>query len=259
MDEMIFYLENHLTEPINYRKLSLIVGLPPYILQRVFCFITGMSIAEYVRKRKLSKAYEDLLTRNFTISDLSYKYGYSSNSSFSRAFKRYFHLLPKEAIKQNKRLAYSKLVFSENIIKSELFSYAIEKMDSLVLYGKKVSISDDYYPQQIHEFYSYLCKSGLLDVFKKNIWYGLTLIENGKCYYFVGSKKNIPNLEKIEVPLSKYLFLDDIIGKQNEIVKKEIELHCSYLPSTSYSDLESKIYELEIYNKDKCMIGIPVL
>ncbi len=71
LDQMIQYIEKNLTETVDYLKLSRIVGLPPYILQRVFHFITGMTIMEYIRKRRLSKAYESLSRGEQTVTELA--------------------------------------------------------------------------------------------------------------------------------------------------------------------------------------------
>lgn len=258
LDEMITYIENHLTEPINYKMLSLIVGLPPYILQRVFHFITNMTIKDYIRKRRLSKAYEDLLKGDYTITEIALTYGYSSNSSFCRAFKKHFDCLPKEIKRKNEGSAFPKILFNKNIIDENFFRYKIKKVESLILYGKRIEINEDYYASQIYQFYNDLEAEGFLKALKENIWYGATLIENGKEYYFVGSTKFFSALEKIEIKESKYLMIDNVSDKQNDIVNTEIKLHSSYLPSTNYIPYSSNLYELEIYKHGNCTIAIPI-
>lgn len=258
LDEMINYIENHLLEPVNYKKLSQIVGLPPYILQRVFQFSTNMTISDYVKKRKLSKAYENLLNGYDSITEIAFKYNYSSTSSFSRAFKKYFNCLPKEVHRKNMVEAFPKLMFNQNIINEKSFQYKIEKLDSLILYGKKIEINEEYYASQIYQFYNSLEKDGILKVLEENTWYGATIIEDEKEYYFVGSREFLPNLEKLEIQELKYLFIDDIPKEQNDIINAEVKLHNSYLPSTSYTQYPSIIYELEIYNNNNCTIAIPI-
>lgn len=258
LDEMLNYIECHLTDPINYKELSKIVGLPPYILQRIFHFITDMSISDYVRKRKLSKAYEELLRGKDSITEIALKYGYSSNSSFCRTFKKYFNCLPKETKNKKEIIAFPKLSFKENIIDSNSFQYQIKEIESLILFGKKIEINDDYYASQIYQFYNNLEAEGFLKTLKENIWYGATIIENGKEYYFVGSPRFFPTLEKIEIKESKYLIIDNISEKQNDIINTEIKVHNSYLPSTNYTLCSSNLYELEIYKQENCKIAIPI-
>ena len=56
LNQMIKYIEEHLTENIEYKELAKIVGISEYNLQRIFVFLTNMSISEYIRKRRLSRA-----------------------------------------------------------------------------------------------------------------------------------------------------------------------------------------------------------
>ena len=62
------------------------IGVSEYSLQRIFMFITDLSLSEYIRKRRLSRAFEELKTSDIKIIDLSIKYQYESSISFSRAF-----------------------------------------------------------------------------------------------------------------------------------------------------------------------------
>lgn len=68
---MIKYIEENLTENIEYKELSKIVGISEYNLQRIFIFLTNISLSEYIRKRRLSKAFEELKTTDIKIIDLA--------------------------------------------------------------------------------------------------------------------------------------------------------------------------------------------
>lgn len=259
LDEMIEYIENNLSENISANDLSKIVGLPPYILQRVFNYITGTTITEYIKRRKLSKAYEELYKNELSITEIAFKYGYSSNSSFSRAFKKLFKILPKEVRRRGKIIAYPKLSFQESIIKQDSFKYQILKLNEMVLYGYKCEINTEYYSSQIFQLYSQLEKEQILEKMKKGTWYGITFKENDKEYYFIGSFKRFANSKKLIIPKLTYLMIKDIELDQNSIIKEEIKFHNCYLPSTSYISKKDYLYELEIYNKDlNCAIALPI-
>ena len=81
LNEMVEYIEDNLTEEIDYKQLAKIVGISEYSLQRIFMFLTNISIAEYIRKRRLSKAFEELKTSNIKIIDLAVKYCYDNSVS----------------------------------------------------------------------------------------------------------------------------------------------------------------------------------
>jgi len=107
-------------------------------------------------------------------------------------------------------------------------------MDELTLYGQKREINDKHYVTQIYQFYSKLEKEGRLAILKKGTWYGITIINNNKEYYFVGNTTYIPNLERITIPKSKFLIINGTSINQKDIVKTEIKMHNCYLPSTNY-------------------------
>lgn len=259
LDQMIQYIEKNLTEPVDYLKLARMVGIPPYILQRVFHFITGMTIMEYIRKRRLSKAYEFLSKGEKTVTELAFLYCYSSSSSFSRAFKKYFGISPKKVRKSKKVMSFPKIVFKENLISEDFFSYQILNLEEVTLYGKKCEIDDENYVSQIYQLYSFLEQEQLLQRFKKEVWYGITIVEKDKTYYFVGSDKKYPNLEKYRIPKSKYILVDVMSAKQKDIVSTEIKMFQSFLPSTDYQyQEESSLYELEIYNRENCSVALPI-
>ena len=60
-NELINYIEDNLCEDINYKKLSQILGVNEYTMHRIFLFITNYTLAEYIRKRRLSMAALDLV------------------------------------------------------------------------------------------------------------------------------------------------------------------------------------------------------
>ena len=59
----------------------------------------------------------------------------------------------------------------------ESFSYQILNLDEITLCGKKCGIDDGNYVSQIYQFYNYLEKEQLLQQFKKENWYGITIVE----------------------------------------------------------------------------------
>lgn len=86
LNSMIQRIEENLTQKIEYRELAKILGTSSYTLQRIFVFLTGITLTEYIRKRRLSKAAEELVLTDIKIIDLSLKYQYDSPIAFSNAF-----------------------------------------------------------------------------------------------------------------------------------------------------------------------------
>ena len=100
LNQMVKYIEENLTRNIEYKKLAKIVGVSEYNLQRIFVFLTNMSLAEYIRKRRLSMSAIDLIEGKEKIIDIAIKYNYESSQAYSRALKKMMGFEPSN-IKNN--------------------------------------------------------------------------------------------------------------------------------------------------------------
>lgn len=101
LNKMIQYIENNLKNNIDINDLSKLVGVSSNSLQRIFSFLTEMSIVEYIKKRRLSKAFEEIKTTNLKIIDIAFEYQYNSAISFDRSFKKAFGITPMECREKN--------------------------------------------------------------------------------------------------------------------------------------------------------------
>jgi len=90
----IDYIEDHLCDDLSLEDIASQSGFSLKHLYRIFPRLTGMTIKEYVRFRRLSKAALDIRDGNEKILDVSIRYGYSSQEAFSRAFKELFSIFP---------------------------------------------------------------------------------------------------------------------------------------------------------------------
>ena len=70
LNTTIEYIENHLTEKIDYEQLAKIAGCPSYHFQKTFLYMTNISLSEYIRKRRISLAAVDLQTGEDKIIDI---------------------------------------------------------------------------------------------------------------------------------------------------------------------------------------------
>lgn len=98
-DDVILYLEKIIFDgcEIDYNEISKIAGSPAALFQRIFIFVSGISISDYVRKRRLTLAGHDLKDHDLSVLDAAIKYGFQSNSAFTRAFKEFHGITPSEA------------------------------------------------------------------------------------------------------------------------------------------------------------------
>ena len=89
---------------IDEKEIEEIAGCSYAFFQKVFSYINGISLSEYIRLRKLTFAGYDLKGSCIRIAEVSNRYGYESPTSFTKAFRRFHGVSPREARKHETRL-----------------------------------------------------------------------------------------------------------------------------------------------------------
>lgn len=136
MNDVVGYIEKNLTQPIQYESLARIVGCSVYEFSRIFSFLAGMSISEYIRRRRLSQAVFDIQSGNEKIIDIALKYCYESPTAFTRAFKELHGVTPSGVQKGGVPLrTYSPIFFILTIEGGNAMNFRIEHKDSFRIMG----------------------------------------------------------------------------------------------------------------------------
>ncbi|EIT86284.1 Transcriptional regulator (AraC/XylS family) protein [Fictibacillus macauensis ZFHKF-1] len=104
--ETIQYIDSHLEQPFSLELLAQRVHFSPFHFHRVFLAMTGVTVMEYVRKRRLEKAAWLLHHSEEKVIDVALCCGFSSQQVFQRAFKQRFGLTPRH-FRNRKSLADS--------------------------------------------------------------------------------------------------------------------------------------------------------
>ena len=127
IQQAICYMEEHICENINYTEVAKSVHMSNYNFHRAFSFIVGMTANEYIRKRRLTLAAKELQTTNISVIDATYKYGYESPESFSKAFSRFHGSTPKQAKQKGAKLhLFNHLVIKIILEGGSIMDYRIE-------------------------------------------------------------------------------------------------------------------------------------
>lgn len=106
----IEYIENNLNKKIELQEIANKAFLSKYHFHRIFHATIGESVAEYVRRRRLIEAANELLNTENKIIDIALNYQFSTQESFTKAFKKFYGIPPKEFRKNkaNVTLLHSK-------------------------------------------------------------------------------------------------------------------------------------------------------
>lgn len=90
-------LDRHMAdEEFNVEQLSEEMYMSRTQIHRKLRAITNMSTTQYVKHYKLKKAYKDLKAHTGTVSEIAYRYGFSSPAYFSRVFHEIYGMKPSD-------------------------------------------------------------------------------------------------------------------------------------------------------------------
>ncbi len=96
-NDVMNYIYKYIDTNINIDELSIELNISKFHLHRIFKDEFGKNIYESIKSIRLQKASNLLITNKYsTITDIAQMTGYSSQTSFLRAFKERFEMTPKE-------------------------------------------------------------------------------------------------------------------------------------------------------------------
>lgn len=135
LNKAINYIEEHLTEEINIEDIAQIACCSSYHFQRMFAYMSDMTLSEYIRKRRMSLAAAALQDPESKVIDVGMTYGYASPTAFNRAFKGIHGVAP-SAVKEGHIVkAFPPISFKMTIKGADEMNYRIEKKEAFRVVG----------------------------------------------------------------------------------------------------------------------------
>lgn len=136
MNNAMAYIEKHLCDKTDYEQIARVACCSPYHFQRMFTFLSGVTLSEYIRRRRMTLAAFDLLGSDIKIIDLAYQYGYESPEAFTRAFQSLHGLSPTAARKRGAPIkAYPRISLQLTVKGGSEMYYKIIERPAFQVYG----------------------------------------------------------------------------------------------------------------------------
>ena len=92
--KLVNYVEDHICENPSLSEISAHIGYSSYYCSEQFHRVAGMTIREYIQKRRLAMAAVELRDTGVPIVDIALKYGFSDQTTFTRSFKSVYGCAP---------------------------------------------------------------------------------------------------------------------------------------------------------------------
>lgn len=277
MRSAINYIEAHLIEPYDIEAIAKVAYSSEFHFQRLFHMLTGLTVADYVRRRRLTLAAQDLMSGKEKVIDIAFKYGYDTPESFSKAFRRTHGVSPSTVKKGGTLLkAYAPISFQISIKGDQNMEYSIVKKEAfkLVGKGKRVTSINGENLKIIPKFWEECHGSGFVDKLCQQLGPLGTL---GVCMdfkedmteftYFIGIEKPalpMDDLEEVVIPEANWAIFESIGPMPEAIQKVWSRIFSEWFPATGYEHAEGP--ELEVYYDGKpddpnyrCEVWIPII
>lgn len=144
LSKAVEYIEDNLDGEISYEKAAGIACCSAYYFQRMFSYVAGIPLSEYIRRRRMTQAAFELQTKEVRVLDVALKYGYTSPTSFNRAFQSVHGISPVSARSQGSMLqAYPPMKFSVKVAGGNAMSYRVEEKEAMRICGVRMALTQD--------------------------------------------------------------------------------------------------------------------
>lgn len=100
VERVMNYVQENLASDLSLKRIAAYAGFSPVYFHNCFKASTGLTFREYVEEQRIKKAANMLITTDYTLTEIAYECGFSSQSYFSYAFKRKKKVTPREYAKE---------------------------------------------------------------------------------------------------------------------------------------------------------------
>jgi Uncharacterized protein conserved in bacteria len=165
-NEAMAYIEDNLMGNVDLTRVAQIAGCSQYHFRRMFSFLAGIPLGEYIRRRKLSYAGA-LLQKKEKVIDVALKLGYDSPEAFSKAFQIMHGITPSQAKKENVMLKVFPPMTFQLTIKGgiEMDYRIIEKKEfNIIGFKKRISLQFEGVNPEMEELTKKLTPEVILEL-----------------------------------------------------------------------------------------------
>jgi len=273
MQKALQFMEDHLLENIKIEEIAKHTHSSSFHFQRTFSILTDMTVADYLRRRRLTLAAQELASTDARIIDIALKYGYETPEAFSKAFRKQHQLSPSDVKNHvGKIIAYNRLVIQVNLKGAEPMNYRIVERNGFKVVGVKreYSIHNEQNLIGIPKFWREVNQDGTDDLLfqlnngkikgvlgvcicvdRDNRGEEHERIESGMIDYWIGTEHvgvTPDNLLELDIPASKWAVFE-VRGPMPDAMQTTWKkIMSEWFPSNAY--VHAGTPDLEVYSDE---------
>ena len=283
MNKAVNFIESNILEKIDSGMIAKEAETTQFHFQRMFHMLSGITVGEYIRRRRLTLAAQEIASSNINIIDTALKYGYESHASFTKAFTKLHGFAPVMARETGISIkAYPPISFHLSIKGDSNMDYKIRELKQLRLIGKSLEVpakGEDHW-KIVPAFWDKCIEDGTINEIQKlkNTNGSLKADVLGAIFYFsendeifvymIAVESNTDSIpegmeERIINPQSYAIFEE--VGPVPETAHKlRKRIFSEWFPATKYIQADAPDFEFanpisESSDLHRCEIWIPVM
>ena len=277
MSEAIAYMEEHIEEPYDPATIAKVACASTFHFQRMFDMLAGVTVADYLRKRRLTLAAQELAMTKAKVLDVALKYGYDSPESFAKAFRRVHGVSPSAAREPGVVLkAYPRISFHLMLKGDKDMDYKIIEREAFKVVGKcrKISTKDGANLQHVPAFWQ---EAKVVKLEERLMPYNSGKAILGICLEMEMDKEHFTYMIAVEstktpaggdfavrtIPASTWAVFSSVGPMPDAIQEVTQRIYQEWFPATGYEHAGTA--ELEVYPPGdpgaadyRCEVWIPI-
>jgi len=286
-ESSVEYIEENLTNDIDLNTLAKKAKCSSYHFQRMFSYLVGIPLSEYIRRRRLTLAAFEIQNSDAKITDIALKYGYDTHSSFTRAFQLLHGVTPSKVCDKGIALtAYPPISFQFILKGVEAMQYQIVETQPFKLFGMDAVQIDGWETEKFMEHADRVIENGShdatniaagfpgnaqemiakgeWDVSKVHLLHATHFWDDaGKKYFMYGWEMPETGVDErftiIEVPLTTWVVVTvPLDGDRSVIVKCYNDLYVNWFPISGYEQAPGRPV-IEKYDNEKAELWMPII
>ena len=250
-NDAIAYLEEHLTEKIDYEQLGRLTCCSSYHFQRMFTYLAGVPLAEYIRRRRMSLAAADLQSKGLSVIEAAGKYGYGSPTAFNRAFRSVHGVAPSALKREGVAVkTFPPIQFKITVKGAEEMEYRIETKKEFRIVGVSVPLEKDIeknfavIPQKWQQIAADGTLQKLIGLMDMPGVLGVSTCNDAepwRYYIAVATAQPRGELEEYTVPAATWAIFPGT-GSNQSIQELERRIVTEWLPTSGYENAQYEVW-----------------
>ena len=269
------HIEQNIAGDIELERLARIACCSSFHFQRMFSYIAGMPLSEYIRRRRMSAA-AFALQQGAKVIDLALTYGYESPTAFTRAFRSVHGVSPSEARRRGAPLkAWPRISFRITIKGDTEMNYRIEERDAFRIVGAKahfgMNLEESF--AQVPKFWAQTVQSSMaqavcaLPAKQPCGLLGVSTCMDGRDFdYYIAVATDAPvpeGMAEYTVPAATWAMFECVGPMPQAVQQLQTRIVSEWLPASGYEYADAP--DIEVYPEGntqaadyRCEVWLPV-